>query len=61
MGLEPIADFVSWATGFVFQPPAILLWAASIFFAIKIGWYAPKRLVKSFGWAPKASVGWPLV
>ena len=55
MGLEAIADFVSSATEFVFQIPAILLWAASIFFAIKIGWFVLKRAVKSFGWAPKPS------
>ncbi len=55
MGLEAIADFVSSATEFVFQIPAILLWAASIFFAIKIGWFVLKRAVKSFGWGQKAS------
>ncbi len=55
MGLEAIADFVSSATEFVFQIPAILLWAASILLLIKIGWFVLKRAVKSFRWAPKPS------
>ena len=55
MGLEALADFVSSATEFVFQIPAILLWAASIFFAIKIGWLVLKRAVKSFGWAKRSA------